>query len=89
VRDGFAARLVCIDTTQLDGSFAQRSFDSSLLADLPSAVDPYGERGEFHTFVSDGPGYHSPVNYRLGEIVMRDERFAFADLLPRESTATS
>lgn len=89
MRDGFAARLVCIDTTQLDGSFAQRSFDSSLLADLPSAVDPYGERGEFHTFVSDGPGYHSPVNYRLGEIVMRDERFAFADLLPRESTATS
>lgn len=89
VRDGFAARLVCIDTTQLDGSFAQRSFDSSLLADLPNAVDPCGERGEFHTFVSDGPGYHSPVNYRLGDIVMRDDRFAFADLLPRESPPTS
>lgn len=89
VRDGFVARLVCIDTTQLDRSFAQRSFDRSLLADLPSAVDPCGERGEFHTFVSDGPGYLSPVNYRLGEIVMRDERFAFADLLPRESPATS
>jgi uncharacterized protein (TIGR00290 family) len=89
VRDGFAARLVCIDTTQLDESFAQRSFDDTLLADLPNSVDPCGERGEFHTFVSDGPGYHSPVNYRLGDIVVRDQRFAFADLLPWESAATS
>ena len=89
VSDGFVARLVCIDTTQLDRSFAQRSFDSSLLADLPNGIDPCGERGEFHTFVSDGPGYHSPVNYRIGDIVVRDERFAFADLLPWEPPATS
>ncbi|HEY1952685.1 MAG TPA: hypothetical protein VGG76_07750, partial [Gemmatimonadaceae bacterium] len=46
VRDGFAARLVCVDTTQLDRSFAQRPFDDSLLADLPPGVDPCGERGE-------------------------------------------
>ena len=89
VREGFVARLVCIDTTQLDGAFAQRSFDSSLLADLPNTVDPCGERGEFHTFVSDGPGFRWPVDYRVGEIVMRDQRFAFADLLPGEAAATS
>jgi diphthamide synthase (EF-2-diphthine--ammonia ligase) len=35
VRDGFTARLVCVDTTQLDGSFANRAFDDSLLAELP------------------------------------------------------
>jgi uncharacterized protein (TIGR00290 family) len=88
VRDGFVARLVCVDTTQLDRSFAQRAFDDSLLADLPASVDPCGERGEFHTFVSFGPGYDAPVEYSVGEVVLRDERFAYADLLPRESAAT-
>jgi uncharacterized protein (TIGR00290 family) len=82
VRDGFAARIVCVDTTQLDGAFAQRVFDDSLLADLPSTVDPCGERGEFHTFVSDGPGYDGPVEYTVGETVLRGERFAYGDLLP-------
>ena len=82
VRDGFAARIVCVDTTQLDGSFAHRVFDDSLLADLPTGVDPCGERGEFHTFVSDGPGYVGPVEYTVGETVLRDERFAYGDLIP-------
>jgi uncharacterized protein (TIGR00290 family) len=82
VRDGFAARIVCVDTTQLDGTFAQRVFDDLLLADLPPTVDPCGERGEFHTFVSDGPGYDGPVEYVLGETVLRDERFAYGDLIP-------
>ncbi len=82
VRDGFAARIVCVDTTQLDGAFAHRMFDDSLLADLPPGVDPCGERGEFHTFVSDGPGYDGPVEYTVGETVLRDERFAYGDLIP-------
>jgi len=82
VRDGFAARIVCVDTTQLDGAFAHRVFDDSLLADLPPTVDPCGERGEFHTFVSDGSGYDGPVEYVLGETVLRDERFAYGDLIP-------
>jgi uncharacterized protein (TIGR00290 family) len=89
VRDGFVARLVCVDTTQLDGSFAHRVFDDSLLADLPPGVDPCGERGEFHTFVSDGPGYDGPVEYTVGETVLRDERFAYSDLLPSEENSTT
>ena len=83
VRDGFAARIVCVDTTQLDGAFAHRVFDASLLADLPSTADPCGERGEFHTFVSDGPGYYGLVEYTVGETVLRDERFAYGDLIPQ------
>jgi uncharacterized protein (TIGR00290 family) len=89
VRDGFAARIVCVDTTQLDGAFAHRVFDDSLLADLPPGVDPCGERGEFHTFVSDGPGYDGPVEYTVGETVLRDERFAYGDLVPLDHLARS
>lgn len=78
--DGFAARLVCVDCAQLDPSFAGRSYDAWLLSELPPEVDPCGERGEFHTFVSDGPIFTSPVPYRVGASVLRDNRFMFCDL---------
>jgi uncharacterized protein (TIGR00290 family) len=81
---GFEARLVCVDTTQLDASFAGRTFDHSLLADLPARVDPCGERGEFHTFVSNGPMFDAPVAYATGDVVLRDDRFAYCDLLPAD-----
>jgi uncharacterized protein (TIGR00290 family) len=79
---GFRAHLVCVDTQQLSASFAGRAFDAALLADLPPTVDPCGEGGEFHTFVSDGPIFAKPIDVTLGEVVLRDERFAFCDLLP-------
>jgi uncharacterized protein (TIGR00290 family) len=80
---GFQARLVCVDTTQLDAAFAGRTFDATLLDELPPSVDPCGERGEFHTFVSAGPGFAKQVEYEVGEIVLRDGRFAFCDLVER------
>ncbi|HEX7942961.1 MAG TPA: hypothetical protein VF488_14205 [Gemmatimonadaceae bacterium] len=84
VRDGFVAHLVCVDTQQLDASFAGRRFDDALLADLPASVDPCGERGEFHTFVSAGPIFSTPLSVTRGTTVLRDERFAYSDLMPSE-----
>lgn len=78
---GFAARLVCVDTTQLDASFAGRNFDAELLADLPPSIDPCGERGEFHTFVSGGPIFAASVPCDSGERVLRENRFMYCDLL--------
>lgn len=82
VAAGYAARLVCVDTTLLPASFAGRSFDAALLEELPPSVDPCGERGEFHTFVSAGPLWPAPIPCRVGEIVLRDARFAYCDLVP-------
>ena len=81
VADGYRARLVCVDTTQLAAAFAGRAFDAALLAELPPGVDPCGERGEFHTFVSDGPLFAHPVRYAVGDVIIRDARFAYCDLL--------
>jgi len=72
------ARLSCVDTKQLDGSFAGREFDEALLRDLPPGVDPCGERGEFHTCVYAGPMFSAPLVIETGEIVNRDG-FVFAD----------
>lgn len=81
LRNGLKARVVCVDPRLLDRSFAGRVFDESFLGDLPPNVDPCGERGEFHTFVTDSPSFRSPIPTRLGEIVDRDG-FVFADLKP-------
>ena len=86
VEGGLRARLTCVDPQRLPASFAGRTFDAELLADLPGGVDPCGESGEFHTFAWDGPMFRQPVPVTPGEIVERDG-FVFADLLPGEKGA--
>lgn len=76
---GFRAVLVCVDPRQLDPSFCGREYDDRLLDELPPSVDPCGERGEFHTFVYDGPIFRAPVAVTRGGVVERDG-FAFCDL---------
>jgi uncharacterized protein (TIGR00290 family) len=78
---GLQARITCVDPRLLPRTFAGRTFDASLLADLPPGVDPCGENGEFHTFAWDGPMFRHPVPVAAGETVERDG-FVFADLLP-------
>jgi uncharacterized protein (TIGR00290 family) len=78
IASGLRARLSCVDTKQLPGSFAGREFDASLLDDLPPETDPCGERGEFHTCVYAGPMFAAPLPLQAGEVVHRDD-FAFAD----------
>jgi uncharacterized protein (TIGR00290 family) len=85
LRAGLRARLVCVDPRRLPRTFAGREFDDRLLADLPPGVDPCGERGEFHTFVTHSPQFRSPIRVRSGEVVDRDG-FVFADLQPEIRT---
>jgi uncharacterized protein (TIGR00290 family) len=76
----FRAIAVCVDPKVLDRTFAGRELDESFFRDLPPHADPCGENGEFHSFVFDGPIFHSPIPVRTGEIVNRDG-FVFCDLL--------
>ncbi len=80
---GLRAILTCIDPKQLDPRFAGREYDARLLAELPTSVDPCGERGEFHTFCYAGPMFRAPAKVAVGEIVARDG-FQFADLVSGE-----
>lgn len=85
VDSGFKAVVTCVDSELLDGSFSGRDYDESFLADLPEGVDPCGENGEFHSFVYDGPVFKRAVEIVKGEIVKRDDRFFFSDLLPKDN----
>jgi uncharacterized protein (TIGR00290 family) len=80
VDENYEAHLVCVDTTQLSGSFAGRKFDRTLLADFPHSIDPCGEQGEFHTFVSSGPCFTGRLGVTIGPVVLRDDRFAYCDI---------
>ncbi len=83
---GFKARLSCVDTEQIDAAFSGRLYDRSLLRDLPKNADPCGENGEFHSFVTDGPIFQQPLNVQCGEMILRDHRFHYCDLLFPPST---
>ncbi len=76
---GVQAVLTCVDPRVLPPELIGRNFDEALLAELPEEVDPCGERGEFHTFVWDAPGFHSPIDIELGEVVHRGG-FVFCDV---------
>jgi uncharacterized protein (TIGR00290 family) len=80
---GYRAVLTCVDTTQLSAGFAGREYDRSLLAQLPEAIDPCGERGEFHTCVYDGPIFSRPLALETGARTRRDDRFEYCDVLLR------
>ncbi|GAA4278750.1 Dph6-related ATP pyrophosphatase [Aquimarina mytili] len=68
---GFKAITVCVNAKYLDESFCGRVLDASFLNDLPPNVDPCGENGEFHTFVYDGPIFKHPIQFEIGEKILR------------------
>lgn len=82
ITSGLKAVITCVDPQQLSPSFAGKDYDATFLANLPGDVDPCGERGEFHTFVWDGPMLGNPIQLDIGETVERDG-FIFADVLPK------
>ncbi len=79
---GFKAVTTCIDSNVLDRRFVGRAFDERFLSELPLAVDPCGENGEFHSFVYDGPIFRERIRCRKGKVVLRDDRFYYCDLMP-------
>ncbi len=82
VAEGFSAVVCVVDTQQLDTGFVGRPLDARFLADLPVGVDPCGENGEFHSFVTAGPALAHPIDVAVGR-VHTDGRFARAELTLR------
>lgn len=71
IRLGFRAIIVCTNSRYLDESYLGRELDHDLLNEIPADVDPCGENGEYHTFVFDGPLFHYPIDFTVGEKVFK------------------
>ncbi len=80
IDSGLEALLVAVDLGRLGRDYAGRRFDTRLLDDLPSSVDPCGENGEFHTCVLAGPMFAQAISVTRGETVERDG-LAYVDLV--------
>ncbi|MEM4699628.1 MAG: hypothetical protein QXT74_01600, partial [Candidatus Nezhaarchaeales archaeon] len=83
LRLGFRAVVTCVDGSVLDRSYVGRELDEGFVESLPEGVDPCGERGEYHTFVYDGPVFARPVRVRAGGVVERvvgGRKFYYCDL---------
>jgi uncharacterized protein (TIGR00290 family) len=87
VASGVKARITCVNPKMLDPRFAGREFDAALIDELPPAVDPCAERGEFHTCAYDGPMFSQPIAVETGITVERDG-FVFTDLCLTRSASS-
>jgi diphthamide synthase (EF-2-diphthine--ammonia ligase) len=76
---GVRAIVTCVDRSKLTNAFVGRPFDHAFLDSLPENVDPCGENGEFHTFVTHAPSFGSMVRVRSGNAFERDG-YCFAPL---------
>ncbi|MFB6197677.1 MAG: ATP-binding protein [Halobacteriaceae archaeon] len=86
---GFKATIVAVNTNNLDRSFVGREVNRDFLDDLPEDVDPYGEYGEYHTYVWDGPIFNTPIHLEEGEKVERqlgDATMYYCDLHERSKS---
>ncbi len=79
---GYEAIVTCANSNLLDSTLVGRPFDEQFLSMLPEAVDPCGENGEFHSFVSDGPIFQQQIPHTTGETVLRENGFYYCDLVP-------
>ncbi|CAJ1817148.1 hypothetical protein HLBENOHH_01477 [Aeromonas dhakensis] len=63
---GIVAHLSCVDTDVLTPEWVGRTLDAATLAELQQLAatwgfDACGEQGEYHTMVTDGPGFAAPL----------------------------
>jgi uncharacterized protein (TIGR00290 family) len=86
VRDGYRGVTVCVDATKLGSEWSNREMDGAFFAGLPAGVDPCGERGEFHSFVYDGPDFAYPVRFERRAVDARGG-FHYAGLAPLSGDA--
>lgn len=99
INTGFRTLICSADTKFFSKEAVGSLIDDCFVKQLPSTVDPCGERGEFHTFVYDGPIFKKPVEFAAGDVVLKwydyemtdaDQQlikqrssYWFQDLLPR------
>jgi diphthamide synthase (EF-2-diphthine--ammonia ligase) len=80
IAGGLRARISTLDPRVMPRELIGAEYDESLLAKLPSTVDPCAERGEFHTCATAGPMFARPLNVVTGQVVERDG-FVYGDLV--------
>jgi uncharacterized protein (TIGR00290 family) len=86
VERGYQALVVSVNRGQRAAKYLGQEFDADLVTDLgcTDGIDPSGERGEYHTFVYDGPAFAHSVDFSVGGEFELDEH-SLIELVPSKS----
>jgi uncharacterized protein (TIGR00290 family) len=80
IEAGFEAIIVSARADLFDKAWLGRKIDDYFVRDLRtfnSAIDPCGEYGEFHTFVTGGPLFKNHLSILSGEKILRNGYWFF------------
>jgi len=67
VARGYRAIITCLEDATTDPAWLGRPLTGALVAEFARrGIDPCGERGEYHTLVTDGPLFRAPLAIQLG-----------------------
>jgi len=74
---GFKAIVVATNSERLGKEWLGRQIDKEFIANLKALgnIDLCGEDGEYHTFVYDGPIFKKPVDFIMGNKVLKDKHW--------------
>lgn len=80
---GSSGIVVSIDLQQDSADLLGRAIDEEFVTEVRDLtdIDPCGERGEYHSFVYDGPTFARPVSVKLSEI-RKERNHRLLDLIP-------
>lgn len=63
IKTGHKALITSIHSDKLDRSFLNCEYDQKFIERLPQAITPFGDSGEFHSFVTFGPHFKMRVPF--------------------------
>ena len=74
IDSGFTAHITVIDRERLSGRFLGEKLTREVAEAIRAeGADICGENGEYHTFVSDGPLYETPVPHTFGKPIRQGQ----------------
>lgn len=74
IDSGFKVILLSVNADLLGKEWLGRKIDENFICDLKKhnpSIDPCGEKGEFHTFVTDDPRFKNKIKVMESEMVLR------------------
>ena len=77
MRAGFKSVVVATQVRFLDSKWLGRHIDKEFIQDLKAlkTIDLCGEKGEYHTFVYDGPIFQNRIEFEQGSKTLRDKHW--------------
>ena len=73
IEEGFKSIIIAVKKELLEEKFLGCRLDEEFIKNLDPKIDPCAERGEFHTFVYDGPVFKKTVEFSTGKKVLQDK----------------